>query len=74
MPSFGILTNGTRYIFYKYTPGDRLLVKHDVRAQLKQRIKAEDASKEVLPIIRHLVYIIKQQMKGMESFKRVRIE
>ena len=73
VPSFGILSNGTRYIFYKYTPEDRLLKQYAVRANLKQRMTADEASTEVLPIIRHLVHIIQQQMQGMETFKRARI-
>lgn len=72
VPSFGILSNGTRYIFYKYTPERRLLVQHAVRAQLKQCIKADEASTQVLPVISRLVHIIQQQMQCMESFKRGR--
>uniref|UniRef100_A0A6T5TRE9 Uncharacterized protein n=1 Tax=Chlamydomonas chlamydogama TaxID=225041 RepID=A0A6T5TRE9_9CHLO len=70
VPSFGILTNGTRYIFYKYTPEDRLLVQHAVQAHLKHCIKADEATSQVLPIIRHLVHIIQQQMQCMQSFQR----
>lgn len=72
VPSFGILSNGTTYIFYKYTPEDRRLVKHVVRARLKKGIKADEAIVEVLPIIRHLLHIIQLHMQGMESYKRVR--
>ncbi|KAL6751198.1 hypothetical protein V8C86DRAFT_2783257 [Haematococcus lacustris] len=72
VPSFGILSNGTRYILYKYTPEDRCLVQLALRAQLKQRMTAAEAIAEVLPIIRCLVKIIQEQMEGMESFKRAR--
>ncbi|KAJ9531914.1 hypothetical protein QJQ45_003627 [Haematococcus lacustris] len=72
VPSFGILSNGTRYILYKYTPEDRCLVQMALRAHLKQRMTAAEATAEVLPIIRCLVKIIQEQMEGMESFKRAR--
>ena len=72
VPSFGILSNGTNYVFYKYTPEDRRLVKLWASVQLKPRITASEASAQVLPIIRHLVHIIQQQMQGLESFKKPR--
>ena len=71
VPSFGILSNGTRYIFYKYTPADRRLVHHAVSARLKHCISATEASKEVQDIICHLVAIIKQQMQDMDSFQEI---
>lgn len=74
MPSFGILSNGTEYIFYRFTPDDKRLVQHYVRAQLEHRITADEASKQVLPVIRHLAYIIKLQMDGMDSLKKPRTE
>ena len=73
VPSFGILSNGARYIFYKFTPEDRILVKHAVFASLKQHITADEAAAEVLPIIRRLVHIIKEQKESMESAKKARI-
>lgn len=72
MPSFGILSNGTRYIFYKYTPEDRSLVQLGLNADLKLHIHAEEARDQVLPIIRCLVKIIQEQLESMDSFKRAR--
>ena len=70
VPSFGILSNGTRYIFFRYTPEDRRLVQLATEAQLKERITASNAIDQVLPIIRRLLHIINVQMDGMESFKK----
>jgi hypothetical protein len=72
VPSFGILSNGTTYIFYKYTPEDKHLQQFTERANLDKTIKAADASREVLPIIRRLVHLIKEQMESMKSYKRAK--
>jgi hypothetical protein len=72
VPSFGILSNGTTYIFYKYTPEDKRLKQFTERTNLDKAIKAQAASQAVLPIIRRLVHVIKEQMESMKSFKKTK--
>lgn len=72
VPSFGILSNGTTYNFYKYIAKDRHLVQFTERANLDKGITADAASEAVLPILRRLVNVIKDQMDGMRSFKRAK--
>jgi len=68
VPSFGILSNGTNYTFYKYIPEAERLVCVDARVNLERKITGAQASENVLPIIRHMVYIIQEQMKALTSF------
>jgi hypothetical protein len=71
VPSFGILTTGTVYIFYKYMPDIKRFIKcSTMTLPLKHGIKADVAAKEALPVVRRLVHIINEQKEKMMHIKR----
>lgn len=71
VPSFGILTSGTRYIFYKYVADDKRLIKcTPLHLHLQRGTTAKDAADQALPVLKHLVYIINKQKESLAIFNK----
>ena len=73
VPSFGILSNGLVYKFYKFDASDasnKRLV-HSTRLVLKldKGITAADAQKEAAPILGRLVHMITQRKDAVLAMR-----
>ncbi len=70
MPSAGILSNGTNYLFYKYhhhgPPG--LQCSPLMVLNLSKSIKAKVAQQEAMDILATMIQLFKDQISAFEGF------
>ncbi|KAL6748239.1 hypothetical protein V8C86DRAFT_2884685 [Haematococcus lacustris] len=68
VPSIGILSSGTQYIFFKYDPAAKLITRTSSMAvPLVPGITAGNAATLALPVIRRLVQAIESQKQALRS-------
>lgn len=70
VPSVGVLTNGTSYLFYKchHDSQPRLLCSEFMGVELHKGIEAKRASKAVLNILRTMLQVFLDQKRAIENF------
>lgn len=71
VPSAGILSNGTGYLFYKYYHyGPQRLQCSPLMVQnLIQGIEAKAAKKEAMDVLATMIQLFKDQISAFEDFK-----
>ena len=71
VPSFGVLSTGTKSVFFKFEPQSKTLYESGpFLLPLKKRISARNAKESALPVVELLVYIIKEQKKAFVKYKQ----
>ncbi len=69
MPSYGLLTNGRVYHFFKYVASKPALCKSmPMAVNLQAGVTADEALEAVVPIIRRLVLILTEQKQSLDQF------
>ncbi|KXZ51476.1 hypothetical protein GPECTOR_12g439 [Gonium pectorale] len=69
VPSYGILTNGLTYVFFKYLPGSKELIQSaTMNLSLQPNVTAALAAESALPVMRRLMWIIQQQKNELDEF------
>jgi hypothetical protein len=68
VPSYGVLTNGTTYVFYKYEAASKTITCSDaVDLFLRQGTSASDAQKTAAPVLGILTRIIQEQKDALNA-------
>ena len=71
VPSFGVLTTGTKWLFYKFDPQSKALYESGpLLLLLKKRIAATEAHKWASPVVELLLHIIQEQKKAFDVHKK----
>jgi hypothetical protein len=71
VPSFGVLTTGVKWLFYKFEPQSKTLYESEpLFLPLERHITASEAQKLALPVVELLLHIIQQQKKTFEDYKK----
>jgi hypothetical protein len=66
IPSYGVVTNGLKYRFYKYDASTRRLINSRMfMIDLYEGTSPDDTQKAVTPIIGRLVHIVTEQKAAL---------